>query len=315
MSERRLRLTTKIPAAVDGTALLDFLAGRFRYHDRVGWEARIARGDVRVDDAIVSPWLRLRRGVVVSYEAAHREPPVPTTIPVVFESPTLLVVDKPAGLPVHADGAFIENTLIAILRARLAIWLQPVHRLDRETSGVLILGKEKATATDLQQRFQRGEVRKTYVALVRGVMAADALTLTAPIGRAPESCITLRRAALLPDAVGAQSARTDVRVLRRGRTRTLLEVTPHSGRTHQIRAHLEGAGHSLVGDVLYGRDDDDYLAWVQHVKAGGEAAWPVGRDAPRHMLHAASVVLPAIEGVTRSFEAPMPPDMLAFLDA
>jgi 23S rRNA pseudouridine1911/1915/1917 synthase len=313
MEHQRLRLASKVPAVSAGVPLLDYLTARFRYRDRAGWEGAIARGEVRVDGARVTPWLRLRRGAELSYEAPHREPAAPTAMPVLLDTPDVLAVDKPAGLPVVADGAFIRNTVVAILRQQRAAWLQPVHRLDRETSGVLILGKNKAAANALQGAFQRGEVRKTYLAVVRGVVASDALSLTDPIGRAPHSRIALRRAALPPASAGAQPAHTDVTVLRRGARATLLEVTPHTGRTHQIRAHLEAIGHPLVGDVLYGRSDDEYLAWVHHVKAGGAADWPAGRDAPRQMLHCARVEVDCL-GERLVITAPLPADLLAIVE-
>jgi RluA family pseudouridine synthase len=309
----RLLLMTRVPAAGDGTSLLDFLAGRFRYHDRAAWELRIARGDVKVDGRLASGWLRLRRGMRVSYESEHREPAVPTDIPVLFESAGVLCVDKPAGLPVHADGVFIRHTLVHLLRQRgphLA-GVQPAHRLDRETSGVLVLGKDKATARDLQRCFQAGSVAKRYLAVVRGSVGPDQLVLCG--GLVPGSGRIVLRREVVAEGSG-QPARTEARVLRRARSCTLLEVVPHSGRTHQIRAHLAAAGHPLVGEVLYGRTDDDYLAFVRHVKAGGDPAWPAGRDAPRHLLHAARVEIAAAQPPL-AVEAPMPADMQHHLDA
>lgn len=222
----------------------------------------------------------------------------------------MLVIDKPAGLPVHADGVFIRHTLVHMLR-RTIPGVQPVHRLDRETSGVLLLGKHPAAAKAMQTHFQRGVVAKTYMAVVRGVPAEDEVTLTGAIGPAPGSRIALRRAVVPPDAPGARPATTTVRVVRRGPGTSLVEVRPSGGRTHQIRVHLAAFGHPLLGDILYGRSDDEYLAWVRHVKAGGDPRlWP-GRDAPRHMLHAARLELPGFDGEPLVVAAPLPADMRA----
>lgn len=294
--------------------LLDFLAGRFRYHDRHTWEAKIASHEVCVDGRPASPWTRLQRGMVVSYETLHREPEVCTDIDILHETPTLLCVAKPAGLPVHADGVFVRNTLVQVLRTRLGAHLQPTHRLDRETSGVLVVAKSKATAKDVQMQFQRGEVEKAYIAIVRGLVRDDRVTIDGPIGRDQTSRITIRRAVVAADAADARTAHTEVRVLQRLASSTYVEVRPKTGRTHQIRAHLAAIGHSLVGDALYGRDDDSYLAWVQHVKAFGDPAWPAGRDAPRHFLHASAITLTTAEGERLTVEAPLPADMQAWIE-
>lgn len=314
MAVAPLRLTTTIQAADAGLTLLDFLASRFRYHDRSTWEAKIGAHAIRIDGQPATPWTRLRRGMLLSYDAVHREPDVDVRFSVLHETPSLLFVDKPAGLPVHADGVFVRHTLVHVLRARYGPHVQPTHRLDRETSGVLVAAKDKAAAKVTQMQFQRGEVAKTYLAIVRGVVADDTLTITAPLGRDRRSSISIRRTAVDLGADDARAATTAVRVRLRLRTSTLVEVTPHSGRTHQIRAHLTSVGHSLVGDVLYGRDDDAYLAWVQHVKAGGDAGWPQGRDAPRHFLHAHTLTLTAPEGDRLEVSAPLPADMQAWVE-
>lgn len=314
MPAEPLTLTARIAAADRGKVLLDYVATRFRYLPREAWQAKIEAGALRVDGAKVSPWLRLERGMQLSYVTEHREPEVDTEVAVLREDHDWLAVNKPAGLPMHADGVFIRNTLVYVLRERFGAQLQPAHRLDRETSGVVMLGKHKAAAQALQMQFQRGEVRKTYLALVRGVVSAAEMAIHGALAKA-EDGVDLRRVVVADDVPGAQRAHTHLRVLRRGATATLLELTPHTGRTHQIRAHLASIGHSLLGDVLYGRSDADYLRFVQHVKAGGDARWPEGRDAPRQMLHAASLALQGPRGEPIAITAPMPADMQVLVDA
>ncbi|MEZ5962898.1 MAG: RluA family pseudouridine synthase [Planctomycetota bacterium] len=308
-----LRLTTRIQAADATTTLLDFLARRFRYHDRATWDTKIRTCQILVDGRPSQAWTRLQRGMVVTYETLHREPEVETEIPVLRETSNLLFVAKPAGLPVHADGTFVRHTLVHLLREQFGAHLQPAHRLDRETSGVLVLSKDRGTARAVQSQFQRGEVAKAYQAIVRGIVGADALTIDAPLGRDPGSRVSIRRAPVPASAADAQTALTEVRVLRRLHDSTLVEAVPRTGRTHQIRAHLASVGHSLVGDVLYGRDDDSYLAWVAHVKGGGESAWPQGRDAPRHFLHARTLKLTTADGEPLAVSAPLPADMQGWL--
>lgn len=295
-----------------GGTLLDFLARRFRYHDRETWLAKVAEGAIRVDGRSVSPSHRLTLGMSVTYETEHREPDVCTEVPVLSERGELLLVDKPAGLPVHADGVFVRNTLVHVLRSRLGPEVYPLHRLDRETSGVLALATSRAAARALQPQFERGEVEKSYLAVVRGLVAGDRLTCTAPIGCDSSSKITIRRCAGA-HAAGAREARTEVNVRTRLATTTVVEAVPRTGRTHQIRVHLAAAGHPLVGDVLYGRTDAEYLAWVQHVKAGGDPGWPQGRDMPRHLLHARSLTLRGPDGERVEVEAPQPADFSSWI--
>jgi len=309
-----LRLSTAVGPAEAGATLLDFLAGRFRYHDRPAWAARIAARAIRVDGQPAAPSTLLRAGMVVSYETLHREPDVDTAVEVLHETADLLFVAKPAGLPVHADGVFVRHTLVHALRARLGPHLQPAHRLDRETSGVLLVAKGKAAAKTAQLLFQRGEVEKRYLAIVRGRVSWSSIRLDAPLARDPASRVSIRRAPAAADTRDARPAVTEVSVLRRLRSSTLVAVVPRTGRTHQIRAHLAAAGHSLVGDVLYGRDDDVYLAWVRHVKGGGSADWPEGRDAPRHFLHACSLAIGSALGGGLVVEAPMPADMRDWIE-
>ncbi len=306
----RLRQTVRVPAQAAGTLLLDYLCARFAYHDRATWQRKIEVGEVELDGARVRTSTVLLRGAVLSYERAHTEPAVPLDVPVLVEGDGWIAVDKPAGLPVHADGAFVRHTLVHQLTARRGGTIQPAHRLDRETSGVLLVATDRARARDLQLQFAERRVTKVYLAVAQGVITQDEQRIEDPIGQAPRSEITIRRAAL----PGGQEARTDLRVLQRGKTCTLVEAHLHTGRTHQIRVHLEAIGHPLVGEILYGRPDADYLAWLRHVKAGGAPAWREGRPVDHHLLHSARLTF-ADRDQTRTVEAPMPPALRAYLEA
>jgi 23S rRNA pseudouridine1911/1915/1917 synthase len=314
--EGRLRQTVRVPASAAGTSLLDYLCARFRYHDRATWAAKIEVGEVELDGARVRAGTVLRRGAVVSYERAHREPDVPLAVPVIADGDGWIAVDKPAGLPVHADGAFVLHTLTHQLQLQRGGIVQPAHRLDRETSGVLLVVTDRARAGELQTLFAERRVTKVYQAIVHGWMTADAQCIELPIGRAPTSEIAIRRAIV----ADGQTARTDLRVLQRHGAPgaddacTLVEAVPHTGRTHQIRVHLEALGHPVVGDLLYGRPDADYLRWLRHVKAGHAPSWREGRPVDHHLLHSARLTF-ADHEETRTVEAPLPTAMRAYLEA
>ena len=311
-----LRLESRIPRGLAATTLLDYLANRFRYLDRGAWSAELAAGRVFLDGRIVRTDRPIRGGERVAYERPHHEPPVDRDVRVLHADAAIVVVDKPAHLPAHADGPFVRNTLIQILRERLAApELRLVHRLDRETSGVCVLAHTEAARAFVAEQFARGAAEKSYVAIVRGRPATMSFTVDQAIGRAPNSIVALRRCADA-NAIDAKPARTDFEVLRVGAHCAMVRCTPRTGRTHQIRVHLESVGLPVLGDKLYGRPDADYLAFVQRVKAGGVAA-DVGPGEPgRHLLHAArlSFVHPE-DGAMRTFEAPLPAEFTTWLDA
>lgn len=204
----------------------------------------------------------------------------------------LVVFDKPSGLPVHPGSRTSDNLddLLATLvddggeRPRL------VHRLDRETSGVLVAARTRAVAARLGRAFETRTVAKTYLAVVEGVPTETAGRILLPL--APrETAKGGRMVAVAPDAADALAADTAWRVLARlaDGTATLVELKPATGRRHQLRAHLAAIGHPILGDALYGRRD----------------------GAPRLMLHARRLDLPSPRGGRLEVEAPIPPAFLA----
>jgi 23S rRNA pseudouridine1911/1915/1917 synthase len=312
-------LQSKAPAAAAGQTLSAWLARRFRYLDEAQWVEQIAEGRVTVAGRPAVASQVLQPGEVIAYRPAAAEPPADLAIRIVGDAVGFCVVDKPAHLVSHADGAFVQNTFVRVLERELRRRgqdprLSLAHRLDRETSGLLLVAKTRAAARAFERQFTGGRVQKEYLAIVRGVVAMDCLTLDQPIGRHPGSTIAIRRAVVASDAPQAQPAITEVSVLQRLPEATLVRCVPATGRTHQIRVHLEHAGHPLLGDKLYGRSDDEYLEFVRHVKAGGDAAFGSRFGAGRQMLHAARLAFDdPRSGERRSFTSPLPDDMQRFL--
>jgi len=184
----------------------------------------------------------------------HLEPDPTIQISVVYEDDDLLIVDKPSGLVVHPAPGHWQGTLVNALMARgdhyggIAGVARPgiVHRLDRDTSGLLIVARNDAAQASLMAQLKARRVRKTYLALVQGSVAAAVGRIEAPIGRDPKD---RKRMAVVPDG---RAATTGYRVRERFPGWTLLELDLVTGRTHQIRVHLAALGHSVAGDAVYG---------------------------------------------------------------
>jgi RluA family pseudouridine synthase len=302
-----LVLRSRVPPQNGGQTLIGYLRTRFPYHDQAGWRAQIAAGRLSVDGVVASGDVRLRPGATVAYTRVAPEPFVDDRIDVLHEDEHLLVVDKPAHLPMHADGPFVQSTLVNLLRQRRReAGLHLVHRLDRETSGVCVLPRTPAARAALHAQFAGSNVRKEYAAVVHGVVASDFRSDLA-VGRARDSTVPMRRAAGERASAGLPAC-TCFAVLARGSAATLLRCEPRTGRTHQIRVHLEAAGHPIVGDKLYGRTDEQFLAFVRAVKESKDARRVPGIVPDRQLLHATalSFVHPAT-GEPVTFRSPPPP--------
>lgn len=285
-----------------GTRLDQFLALRLAERfSRSQVKKLIESGEVRVGkEAILSAHYRVKPGekIVVEWEESQSGETRAEAIPIdiVYEDPDLLVVNKPAGMVVHPAHGNPSHTLVNALlyHARsLAVAGGPirpgiVHRLDKDTSGLLVIARNDAAHFSLARQFKEHTIERTYDAIVRGVVQHDEGEIDEPVGRA-----FLNRKRVIVRPSGGKTALTYYRVKRRFKGATWLEIRPRTGRTHQIRVHLAHIGHPVLGDSLYG------------IKA-------LGID--RQALHASrlSFIHPRTKEKMH-FEAPLPPDLEALL--
>jgi 23S rRNA pseudouridine1911/1915/1917 synthase len=242
----------QVDGSAAGRSLLDHLRTRWEHAREDEWRARIEAGEVRVEGVVGAAGQRLRAGQRLTWERPPwDEPDAPVCTAVLYEDADLLAVAKPRGLPtMPGGGMYLESTLLAVVRGREP-GAAPVHRLGRDTSGVVLFARTQEARAGLQRALRERRVRKVYRALCTGHPERDAFDVDAPIGEVPYPPTgTLH--AVTPDG---RPSRSLVRVLeRRGgeAASSLLEVEIETGRPHQIRIHLAFAGHPLMGDPLYG---------------------------------------------------------------
>lgn len=261
---------------------------------------------------------------IVIRTPARPEPPCPRTFEVLHDDPYMMVIDKPAGLPMHASAKFYFNTLTRVLRERYPGQdLRICHRLDRETSGVLVLGRGRDSTARIQRAFATHKVQKTYLAVVHGVPpwpddprpfdqipehAWPAHVLDMPLGLVREPGRIDIRMEVQADAA---PARTLVRVVERGSAHALVSCMPVTGRQHQIRAHLCAAGYPIVGDKLYTHGDD---AFIRFCEEGLTPELLALFKLPRQALHAAAISVPhPHRGEMIRIASKLPEDLREFL--
>lgn len=242
-----------------GMRLDAYLSQYLPEHSRSEWRRLIDAGGVVVNGAVAKPATRLGEGDRLGIEpiAPHAllEPDPTIDLDVLYEDAAIIVVNKPAGLVVHPAPGNETGTLVHGLLARFPKLHDPtgqmrpgiVHRLDKETSGVMVVGKTPAAVAALQRQMQAGDTRKRYRLLVHGTIEEDAGVIDAPIGR---DRFQRQRMTVRGDG---RSARTEFQVLERLPGYTYVDAGLVSGRTHQLRVHLAYIGHPVAGDRVYGR--------------------------------------------------------------
>ncbi len=288
-----------------------FMSMRFENWSRTEIAKAIKAGEVTsASGRTLKPSSKLRENEVLRVFIPGLAPDTaPPPLPeILYEDDRLMVIDKPSGMLVHPSGKEFVYALIGLVRAaRPGIRVDLAHRLDRETSGCIIVTKDKEANALVKKELVAGRVRKQYQAVVHGSPEWDEVSVKAPLAYHPDSKVRLRRG-VVP---GGQKSHTDFRVLERMGEHSLVACRLHTGRTHQIRIHLDHVGHAILGDKLYGQPDEVFLDWLDHRATDGVRT-AVGF--PRHCLHAWRVVFPHPDGHRMGVEAPLPPDMQAIVD-
>jgi 23S rRNA pseudouridine1911/1915/1917 synthase len=295
----------EIGPGADGMRLDRWLSLRFQDHSRSFFARALREGLVRDGaDRPLQPASRVRSGdalrlYVPGFAPTSGPPPFPD---ILYEDDRLVAIDKPAGLLAHPSGSAFAYGVISLAKQR---WprarVDLVHRLDRDTSGVMLLTLDLEANRAVKAAVVGGGVHKEYEALVRGVVPWTTRTLDGPIG--PEEGPIRVKMAVREDGL---PARTDATVLARRATMSHLHLVLHTGRTHQIRLHLAHAGHPVIGDRLYGVPHEVFLA----LRAGGSLRDTIASaGAPRHALHSRRMTFPHPDGRTLTVEAPLPGDL------
>ena len=255
--------TSKVPGNIErSTPLSEYLAGRFTYHSREDWERIILEGRLRVNGEVAGRSTKIVPGSTIDYNAEEfQEPPANLDYSIIYEDQWFLGVNKPGNLLVHRAGSSFRNNLIYQIRyvnkppfpeAHTA------HRLDRDTSGVVVVAKESQARAAIGKAFSESAVQKEYAAIVHGIPPESLKKVDMPIGKSVSSSISYKFAV---DSNGKPAVTLIKNVMPIGTSYSLVTLKPLTGRTHQIRIHLSYSGYPIVGDKLYGMEESRYLQW------------------------------------------------------
>jgi len=311
MPESSAPTQTVTAASKDAGRRLDlFLAEHAPELSRTRIQELIREGNVHVDGRLAKVSHRVAAGESVEWKAQPRPALVaaPEDLPLelLLVDDDFVIVNKPAGMVVHAGAGHARGTLVNALLHRMGTLsgaggaLRPgiVHRLDKETSGAIVVARNDKAHERLAEQFRSRNVRKIYLALVHGKMSRDSGTITLPISRDPH-----RRTRMTARANKGRHARTDWRVIARLDRCTLVEAILHTGRTHQIRAHFSAIGHPIVGDTLYGAP--------RTLRAGSHELPPLQRN----FLHAVRIGFShPSSGAWVEVRAPLPEDLRVYFE-
>jgi len=291
------------------------LAAAFPEHSRVAWQRALCAGLVAADGIAISQADSVSAGQRLTFSFPQNEPlalrPVSIPLDIVFEDEHLIALNKASGMVVHPGAATGEDTLVHALLAHCAGQLSGiggverpgiVHRLDRETSGLMIAAKTDAAHRGLSEQFAERRVFKEYLALVSGRPQLLSGGVKTPIGRNPNH---RHKMAVVPPEKGGKPAHTDWELVEGfGAWAALVRCTIHTGRTHQIRVHMHSLGHVLIGDAVYG--------WSVKKMPLPEQ---ITETPARVMLHSEHLAFThPVTGESLDLRAELPPDMRALIE-
>ncbi|MEJ5361676.1 MAG: RluA family pseudouridine synthase [Spirochaetota bacterium] len=298
------KLISIVPDGYKPMRLDVYLAGRFTYLSRSRWQKEIKSGKIYVNNIpITIPHYIVYQRYIIEYKRQSiEEPTIDPNYTILYEDDYIIAVNKSGNLPTHPAGKYFHNTLTMLLWSQTGIQCMPLNRLDRETSGVVVLAKNGRIASAFLQYSET--IAKIYYAIVIGNCSFTRITVDTPIGISQDSRIRKKRAAY---ADAQWHAVTHFTVIKRYNGYTLIKAVPQTGRTHQIRVHCEHIGHPITGDTIYCNRDDDFL---EYLKSKGN----IKRPFPRCALHARMYRLyhPFLQKMI-AIKAPLPQDMRTFL--
>jgi 23S rRNA pseudouridine1911/1915/1917 synthase len=296
-----------------GKRIDKFLAEEFFLYSRGEVVEKIKDGSVLVGGKKIKPSYKLEAGnelEIVGFDGERKKLLLNDKIKlaIIFEDENILVINKPAGLQVHPSDYSQANTLTNALLAKypelvevhdesVEAYLRPgiVHRLDKDTSGIMVVAKNKKTFEQLKKLFKDREITKKYLAVVAGVMESSSGVIQKPLARSVG--FSKQLIARENTKTKVREAATAYEVLEQYKTYALLEVTPKTGRMHQIRVHLASLGNPIVGDLIYGKKKE---------------ASASEKTVQRQLLHAKKLAF-QLNGENYDFEAKMPKDFVDFL--
>jgi 23S rRNA pseudouridine1911/1915/1917 synthase len=234
------------------------------------------------------------------------EPTAPRELPVVYEDHAMLAINKPPGLPVHPSASYHRNTVSFILQERYGYADAPriAHRLDRETSGLLLCTRTPEYERIVKGDFENRRMKKTYLAIVRGELERDTDVIDLPMAR-PDAGLHV----LMEARKDGLPAVTEYRVRARAAGHSLVELFPHTGRQHQLRVHLSAIGHSIVGDKLYGPERE--APFLEVIETGLTPSLLARLGHERHALHAYGLAFTHPDSrAPLQLAAPLTPDLV-----
>ena len=301
-------VTSEVIQQYKDLPLLEYLTKRFTYLSHKEWSARISERRLTINGVVGGVADVVRQCDRVTYDMPDFiEPSATLNYTIVYENEFFLAVNKPGNLLVHKHGRSFKSNLIYQLR-EVHTSSYPtadiVNRLDRDTSGLVLISKSKEILRELQGLFVERKITKVYQAVVEGIMYEDSGFFDTPIGSLRETSVRQKQGV---DTLKPKEAITDFKVLSRSATRTLLELRLHTGRTHQLRVHCALAGYPMTGDALYTLSEEEFSAYREGDLSIYEAPFE------RQALHCTELHF-AWRGEQYDLEAPLPESFLTLME-
>lgn len=248
-----------------GLKLLDFLEIQFTYFDRKGWENELRKKNLFLNQNIANGNEILQTGDILKFSLEnYTEPEVNKNYTIIYEDEFLLAVNKPANLPIHPSGRYKRNTLHAILENDLKRELFIIHRIDRETSGLVLFSKSKTHTYMFQKLFSTGSIYKEYIAYVKGMFPRYVLA-AGYIGNDLYAKVRKKQKFSYNLFPNSKNCKTEFYLLNYNKNLNISRImcTPQTGRMHQIRATLFSLGFPILGDKIYGENEEIFLEFIQ----------------------------------------------------